>query len=492
MKRFWLILLSLGLIVAFSTSAMAVDVKFSGEYYAAGMYLDRTTLHDGYQLPLPVGEGYTDLGRGPSTAFYFQRLRLSTQFIVSPGLMLTTRADIMERAWGANRSNAYIATSSTNPAPATDTGDYSAGTRAENENIAFDLAYLTYVSPIGMFLAGYQIDSAWGTVFGDDSIPCGKIGYIARIGAATLGIQTGKNTGGELSRTAINSATAADRDSTFYTAFGRFGWKGGEAGLLVKYIRNASGRNLLGAVIQDTGVKADIVVALPYAKLQLGPVALQAEFNYLYGKQKWEGSPELIPAAYGGPYKDVDMRQMRAWIDALADFGMIYAGGTAAYVSGNDPETDKAEGGTLTGGSDWNPCLILFNNDLTYWAGSQAGVASTPASTTTWNYTANSGPMTNAWFLQVRGGIRPVEKLDIMASVSYAKADKTPAAVWDSREYGWEVDLTGTYKITNNLSYMLGAGYLFTGDYFRGAAPADADVDVKDNLMVINKLTLTF
>ncbi len=44
MKRFWLVLLSLGLIVAFSTSAMAVDVKFSGEYYAAGMYLDKTTL----------------------------------------------------------------------------------------------------------------------------------------------------------------------------------------------------------------------------------------------------------------------------------------------------------------------------------------------------------------------------------------------------------------------------------------------------------------
>ncbi len=43
MKRFWLVLLSLGLIAAFSTQAMAVDVKFSGEYYAAGMYLDKTT-----------------------------------------------------------------------------------------------------------------------------------------------------------------------------------------------------------------------------------------------------------------------------------------------------------------------------------------------------------------------------------------------------------------------------------------------------------------
>ncbi len=38
-----------------------------------------------------------------------------------------------------------------------------------------------------------------------------------------------------------------------------------------------------------------------------------------------------------------------------------------------------------------------------------------------------------------------------------------------SRDYGYEVDLTATYKITNNLSYMLGAGYLFTGEYYKGA-----------------------
>ena len=42
MKRFWLVLLSLGLVLAFSASAMAVDVKFSGSFYAAGMYLDKT------------------------------------------------------------------------------------------------------------------------------------------------------------------------------------------------------------------------------------------------------------------------------------------------------------------------------------------------------------------------------------------------------------------------------------------------------------------
>ncbi len=96
--------------------------------------------------------------------------------------------------------------------------------------------------------------------------------------------------------------------------------------------------------------------------------------------------------------------------------------------------------------------------------------------------------MTNAYFAQLRGGIRPVDKLDIMASVSYAIADKTPASYWVDREYGYEVDLTATYKITNNLSYMLGGGYWFVGDFYKG----QTSEDVNDNFMVINKLTLTF
>ena len=45
MKKFWLILLSLGLIMAFSASAFAVDVKVSGEFDVGGLYLNKTTLN---------------------------------------------------------------------------------------------------------------------------------------------------------------------------------------------------------------------------------------------------------------------------------------------------------------------------------------------------------------------------------------------------------------------------------------------------------------
>jgi len=449
MKRFWLVLLSLGLIVAFSTSAMAVDVKFSGEYYAAGMYLDRTTL-----VKEPAAEG-------PSTAFYFQRLRLTTQFIVSPGLMLTTRADIMERAWGAAR---------TAPGAVADT--MSAGTRAENENIAFDLAYLTYVSPIGAFLVGYVIDGAWGTVFGDTSQPTPRITYVLQKGGIAFSLMAGKIPDGERSvGTFAGSVAAADRDDSFYTTYIKYTWKTGDAGLLFKYLRYAGNRDLLGVA----GYQINQYVLVPYAKAKLGPVALQAELTYAFGKApKWEGIS--IP----GVTVDKDLSAVSAWVDATADFGMFYAGGSLAYMSGDDPGTaDKTEGG-LTGGRDWNPCLIMFNQDRTYWVGNLNGYGGT----------TNGAPMANAYFAQARAGVRPIDKLDIFASLSWAYADKAGAGTWESRNYGYEVDVTATYKITNNLSYMLGGGYWFVGDWYKGAG--GVNTDLSKEFMVINKLTLTF
>jgi hypothetical protein len=38
---------------------------------------------------------------------------------------------------------------------------------------------------------------------------------------------------------------------------------------------------------------------------------------------------------------------------------------------------------------------------------------------------------------------------------------------------------------------MLGFGYLFTGDYFKGADP-NYTADLEDDFILINKLTLNF
>ena len=218
--------------------------------------------------------------------------------------------------------------------------------------------------------------------------------------------------------------------------------------------------------------------ALPFVKAKFGPVAVEAEAWYMGGEAvKWEDDAPIIPLV---TTQDTDLSAWSVYVNAVADFSMFYFGGTFAYMSGDDPSTtDKIEGGpgTATGGRDWNPCLIMFNWDRNYWAGASNG----------WGASTDAGVMSNAYFGQLKAGVRPISDLDIALSVAYAKADKLPTG-YSEKDYGWEVDATATYKITNNLSYMLGAGFLFTGDYYKAATTND----VEDNFIVLNKLTLTF
>ena len=143
----------------------------------------------------------------------------------------------------------------------------------------------------------------------------------------------------------------------------------------------------------------------------------------------------------------------------------------------------------------------MFNTQtLGYWVGGIYGHSAIYGSGSAF-VNPIDGEMENAWFGQIRGGVKPTPQLDIMASISYAEADQngfiatggTSYATFPGKTYGTEIDVTGTYKITNNLSYMLGVGYFFTGDYFKGlnTAFANGSKDT-DDFILINKLTLTF
>ncbi len=474
MKRFWLVMLSLGMVLAFSASAMAVDVKFSGDFTIGGMYIDKTTVKK---------DTSSD---GPSTAFYYQRLRVKTDFVVAPGLSFVTRADVMSRVWGGARSsnttNEPLVGSSVITRP---------GSAYESENIVFDWAYINYVSPIGLFMVGYQNDNAWGTTFGDSATPAPGIQYILPVGQFTLIAKITK--GNDWSKTSTSPAgtgTNADLDEDVYTLAGIYNFKDGSAGLLGRYYRLADYPVGTGTTGRNFNSLTTVYLLAPYAKAKIGPVAIQAEFNYLFGRITKEG-PGMNWFGEGA-LNDIQLSSMSLYIDAVADFNKFYAGGSLAYISGDDPGTaDKMEGVFLNGGNDWSPCLFMFNNDRAYWAGTVNGYGANGANGPMGGNGTAAGisQQAGAWFAQGRVGVRPVAALDIMASLSFATADKKPTAAWVGNAYGYELDVTGTYKITNNLSYMLGVGYLFTGEFYKGTNSA---ASLRDDYMLINKLTLTF
>ena len=517
MKRFWLVMLSLGLVLAFSASAMAVDVKFSGSFYAAGMYLDKTNLNSNNARMTGANNTFTtlnaayDRAAGNSTAFYYQRLRVGTDFIVSPGLKLVTRFDAMERIWGGNRSAAfaggYCGAGATS---ASGCDDSSAGTRAESENIAFDQAYIEYISPIGLFRVGYQPASAWGTVFGDSALndrSSAKIVYGVPIGPITIGASMEKTQDNSYSY--LSSAPQTDLDYEKYSLAGEYKANNIAAGLAFEFRRIANSKaavsNAPTYVVPGTEVVANAkylgyTYALnPYVISKFGPVTVQGEFTYAWGSGKIEGDD-----VKSGVWSDIAIANYSAYLNVTADFKKFYAGATFAYVSGDDPgTTDKIEGGLVKGGKDFNPTLILFNFDRSYWVGPMTGYygGTNNAAYASWpTQTEADSQMRNVWFFQGNVGARPLAALDINVALSYANADKKPSgdtgtnhpelgSQVQKNSYGWELDVTGTYKLTNNLSYMLGAGYLWTGDYFKGTAGDNA---VNNNYLLINKLTLTF
>jgi len=480
--------LSLGLVMAFSVSAFAVDVKVGAEYYVGGLYLNKITLDDGFQS-WPGETGSVN----PSTAFFYQRLRVGTDFVVSPCLKLVTQFDAMERIWGGARSNTWQSNQ-----------DYlfseSAGTRAETENIAMRLLYIDYTSPIGLFKVGYMEDYTWGTVWADRASgpPAGQLQYFIQSGPFVGFLGYAKEVDNSYSAVSSGSwywlnrlnATRTDRDLDSYRIAGIYNFKGGDAGLLFMWNRDATNRgDASGPFLSNE------YLVNPYVKAKVGPVALQAELLWFTG--------DAMKYEYGGP--TINLNHLNAWIDATANFGMFYVGGSAAYVQGQNPSDvgNKIEGGIspLSGGLDWNPCLIMFNTQtLGYWVGGIYGHSAIYGSASTF-VTPIDGEMVNAWFGQLRAGVKPTPQWDFMASVSFAQADQdgfiltspTTTENFPGKTYGTEIDLTATYKITNNLTYMLGGGYFFTGDYFKGLNTAFAGgAKVDDDFILINKLTLSF
>ena len=516
MKRFWLVLFSLGLALGFSTSAFAVDVKFSGSFYAAGMYLDKTNFlkndYAGNSLGKtdPLAINVDALSAGHSTAFYYQRLRVETDFIFSPTLKLVTRFDALERIWGGARGDTpketgFIPLGYNNQVY----DSQSAGTRTENQNIAFDWAYISWISPVGFLEIGYQTDNNWGTVFGNNEFngpPAAKIAWIAPLTPepyrAGVTVQITKINDRSSSAIAPSFATDSDNDQYVLAVVGMPA-KGVDFGLLFAYQRVALDRTaeFVEPYVFPSKAKINAYMLTPFFKAKSGPFYLEGEFDYVFGKITWEKDSSYVGPVFGiDKGSTTDIVNIMAYLNGVVDFGMFYGGATFAYVSGDDSKTpvSKLEGGLVDGGPDFQPCLMMFNSDRNYWAGGLRGYgyAYSGMMVGSGGPAPDKGVLANAWFYQGKIGARPIAGLDIMASVSYAEADKRPSGVSFFniqpvlyKDYGWEIDVVGTYKLTNNLSYMLGAAYWFVGDYYKGNSDANQLVN---NYMLINKLTLTF
>jgi hypothetical protein len=487
MKKFWIVMLAAALFLAFTMPAIAAvggaDVKFSGTLRMRGWYDDNQTL-----MKANDANGTGQFVNKTSQAFYDNRLRMGIEFKVAEGLTLVTRFDALEKKWGQTGANP----SSTGAVFSTST---STGT-LQGESVNFERAYVDFKVGVGTFKVGYQDFTRFGTVMGNTDATQPGIKYIGTFGAATIIAAIEKRVETRWADAVAGYttiATAGDKlqyDSDVYDLGAIYKFTGGEAGILYQFIndRTYNYRNAAGTVGVAAPYNRTINVLDPYVKFKSGPVYVEAEAGYLFGK--WMDYDKTYSNT-----TNMDLTASFLYLNAQMDFKPFYAGVKFLYASGDDPATaDKKEGSILTSltlGQDHDFALMYGNfeffNMVGAWTPSAGNTAAQGGASGAQQ--AVSYGMDNAIAYQGYVGMNPTPKLNVFLAYTYINAAQKPRTDWQSDNIGQEVDLRASYKIFDNLSYTIGAGYFFTGDYFKGTSTT-AKVD--NDYLLMHQLLLSF
>jgi len=476
MKKFLVVLLSLGLIVAFGATASAADVKFGGSYYVVGVYENNPNL-------TPSELGYQTYSR----SFFYQRVRLQPVFAIADGLTFTARMDALEKQWGNTNYKGGVddLTSSRR-----DQTGVIAQSQKIQESLEFERAYVTFMTGIGVFQVGYQNVDDWGTDFSDYSNSRPRIAFQTKAGPVTIAFayeklyETDTAGAGGPAYTGVAPTYAGGSNNDTYAISGTYNGKGIEAGLLYKYY--ALNWNAAAAA---NPYKTQRNLLSPYVKATFGPVYIEGELAYWFGKS---AAYETVTGV--ATKEDVKLQAYGAYLKGKFNIGPAYVGALFAYSSGNDLSDDTKDTKNPGGcGTNFAPALILMNDALNTWTNG-VGIRSTTGTT---NVTTSKY---NVIVYNMFAGINPTPKLNVEAGLTYAMVDKkalnkvgTVVTEADSDKLGTEFDVKATYKIYDNLSYMVGAGYLWAGDYFKGNTPVGAVAAKIDNdYILLNQLTLSF
>jgi len=210
------------------------------------------------------------------------------------------------------------------------------------------------------------------------------------------------------------------------------------------------------------------------AEMKFGNIAVVGELGWQFGDYRNYDSGD-----------DVDQDAMAAMVDASMTMDKLNVGVMYFWAEGQDADDDDITAAMATIddgiGDDFNPYYIL--------TGDHTGMLNSD------EYRADAGmAASGVHSLGVHADYQIDDQLTLHGAVAYAMADDTGyveslANINNSvdEEYGWEIDLGTKYKLLDNLTYEIHAGYLIAGDYFE-----DISDDADDVYMLSHHLTMTF
>ena len=90
----------------------------------------------------------------------------------------------------------------------------------------------------------------------------------------------------------------------------------------------------------------------------------------------------------------------------------------------------------------------------------------------------------NTTYLKAGVKYAATKDLSVDATGFYLRASKTPSGV--SKALGMEADLGITYKLAANLAYVVKAGYLAAGDYYKDTTGHDDAAYAVDHFLLVS------
>jgi len=434
MKRLFVVLLAVGLIAALSMPVLAANFKASGFYEVAGYWESNRAMRSSDEI---------------AQKYYTSRFQINPVFNVAEGLKLVTRFEGLERMVGRDAIGADI------------TGSNSRNTKAE-QDLTMRRAYISAKVLSGTFEAGYLGAGRTGTVFMNYDTDVFRIKYTYQSGPWSVQLITEK-----VMENSLATPNTSESDKDKYAITPVYKWSTGEVGTQLQWYSYNDKEQAA-----SNPYRANYYLLCPWFKATIGPVYVEGEVNYYWGK----AYDYLNPAT-----QDKDYDSLNYYLMARYTAGPVYLGAQIATVAGNDPnKADKVGAASAPSGTiDYQPTLVLWNDWTQRFTGQAMGTNGTIAS---------PYYVSNANLYQVYGGFKPMAKLDLSVSFAVAKADQKPSG-YVSDDYGKEFDIKASYKIFDNLEYMAAFGYLWTGDYFKGTSSTNT---IGNDWLLMHKLTLNF
>jgi len=251
--------------------AMALEVEVSGHYFIEYFNNSNPNLKD---------SDATD-------DYLTMEFMAKPVFKVNDNITLTTQFTALEdHVWGTV-ANAPDDEAASNPlVPETD----------NNENFDWKAAYLTIKTPIGGFIAGRYIDSAWGTGLGDTTASHGsnsfhkdRLMYVVPVGDFISGLVAQKNAEGD------KGTIVSDQDYTKYYAFSAYRKENWSTGLLFSYYD-------IGNFVTQKELRRFQSGLTNFNQLSAAATTARGQYTGSYNQLLQLVPPPLAPAVQAAPF----------------------------------------------------------------------------------------------------------------------------------------------------------------------------------------------